>query len=350
MNNTALAIIQPQELDTIQRTAKLLAASGYFGTTGDTITGIAQVAAKILAGRELGFGPFASVNGVHIISGKPAVGANLMAAAVRANPRYDYRVKELSDTVCELEFFDNGKVAGVSRFTIEDAKNAELSTGRNAGTWKKYPRNMLFARAMSNGVRWYAPDIFSGNVVYVPEELGVEVDGEGNVVATTHTVSPQNAPERAFDVSTIDNTYVAQIAPQNAVIAVTEEANPFEDSTPYYVRDWHRMTGKPYDFVQWISSLHKKNEEPCTMKQYQYLAGLLDGITGNQHGYVLSVLCQAEIDKTNLPGKSAASALLKLLPETVKDEQGNEVPNKQYRADVVEMLRDMAQQPMAEAA
>jgi len=182
VNQTALAVIQPDELDTIQRTAKLLAASGYFGTSQDGIVGMAQVAAKILAGRELGFGPFAAVNGIHLIQGKPTVGANLMAAAVRAHPRYDYRVKELSDTACELEFYDNGKPAGSSRFTAEDAATAELSSGRNGATWKKFPRNMLFARAMSNGVRWFAPDIFSGNAVYVPEELGAEVDMDGNVV------------------------------------------------------------------------------------------------------------------------------------------------------------------------
>lgn len=181
MNSTALAIIDGNELEVIQRTAKLLAASGYFGAESG-IVGMAQVAAKIMAGRELGFGPFASVNGIHIIQGKPTVGANLMAAAVRAHPRYDYRVKELTDTACELEFLDNGKPAGTSRFTMQEAEKAELSTGRNAGTWKKYARNMLFARAMSNGVRWYAPDIFSGNAVYVPEELGAEVDGEGNVI------------------------------------------------------------------------------------------------------------------------------------------------------------------------
>lgn len=203
MNTTALAVIQADELDTIQRTAKLLAASGYFGTQ-DGITGMAQVAAKILAGRELGFGPFAAVNGIHIIQGKPTVGANLMAAAVRAHPRYDYKVKTLTDKICVLEFCDGGKVAGESSFTIEEAATAELSSGKNSQTWKKFPRNMLFARAMSNGVRWYAPDIFSGNAVYVPEELGANVDGDGNVIDTTYTVTRPSQEERQVDAEIAD--------------------------------------------------------------------------------------------------------------------------------------------------
>ena len=48
---------------------------------------------------------------------------------------------------------------------------------------------MMFARAMSNGQRWYAPDVFSGNAVYVPEELGAEVDGEtGEIVQGKYKV------------------------------------------------------------------------------------------------------------------------------------------------------------------
>jgi hypothetical protein len=186
----ALAIMQPDELETIQRTAKLLAASGYFGAS-DGITGMAQVAAKIMAGREIGIGPFASVNGIHIIKGKPAIGANLMAGAVKSSGRYDYRVRELTATVCKIEYFqrngDKWESLGISEFTYAEATKAGTQN------LDKFPKNMLFARAMSNGVRFYCPDIFSGNAVYVPEELGAEVDGDGNVVDVTPTYTTTNA-------------------------------------------------------------------------------------------------------------------------------------------------------------
>lgn len=45
-----------------------------------------------------------------------------------------------------------------------------------------YPQNMLFARAISSGVRRYCPDVFNGNLVYVPEELGAQVDEDGEIV------------------------------------------------------------------------------------------------------------------------------------------------------------------------
>jgi hypothetical protein len=41
---------------------------------------------------------------------------------------------------------------------------------------------MLFARAMSNGVRWYCPDVFSGAPTYTPEELGADVTESGDVI------------------------------------------------------------------------------------------------------------------------------------------------------------------------
>lgn len=202
MNTTALAIIQADELETIQRTGKLLAASGYFDAKGEGPQAIAMMATKILAGREMGFGPFASVNGVHIIQGKPTIGANLMAAAVKGSGRYDYRVTVMEDDCCTIEFYEwvdkRKERVGVSGFTMKDAEKAGVL---NNQTWKKFPRNMLFARAMSNGVRWYCPDIFSGNAVYVPEELGAEVDGEGNVIDTTYTVTqPAQPAQKPADV------------------------------------------------------------------------------------------------------------------------------------------------------
>ncbi len=162
-----------QTVDDLSRIGKMMAISGYFQDARDA----AQAAVKVQAGMEMGFGPFASMTGIHIIQGRPAVGANLMAAAVKGNPKYDYRVREMSAEVCKIEFFEiiGGKreSLGVSEFTIKEAKTAGVKN------LDKFPRNMLFARAMSNGIRWFCPDVFAGNPTYTPEELGVEVDDDG---------------------------------------------------------------------------------------------------------------------------------------------------------------------------
>jgi len=170
-----------------ERAATAMARSGYFQDAKDA----AQAIVKILAGQEMGFGPFASMTGVYIISGRPAIGANLMAAAVKRSGRYDYRVTEMTDKACEICFYQDGKPVGVSTFTAEDAKKAGTKN------LDKFARNMLFARAISNGVRWYCPDVFAGAPAYTPEELGAEVDGEGNVIdAPVVEVHPGQEPAR----------------------------------------------------------------------------------------------------------------------------------------------------------
>jgi uncharacterized protein YuzE len=152
----------------------ILAKSGYFQDTRDA----AQAIVKVLAGQEMGIGSIAAMTGIYIVKGRVTLSANLMAALIKRSGHYNYRVTELSDTACEIEFSENGQVIGISRFTMQDALKAKLS-GDN---WARFPRNMLFARALSNGAKWYTPDAFGGSPIYTPDELGAAVDEDGEVI------------------------------------------------------------------------------------------------------------------------------------------------------------------------
>jgi hypothetical protein len=148
---------------------ELLATSGFFQDSTDA----AQAAVKVMAGAELGFGPVASMTGIFIVKGRVTLGAQIMAAAIKSHPLYDYRIKEHTDERCVIQFFESGESLGTSEFTLQDAERAGIV--RHDSSWKTYPRNMLFARALSNGAKWYTPDAFGGGPVYVPEEVeGVE--------------------------------------------------------------------------------------------------------------------------------------------------------------------------------
>ena len=171
--NDSLAIYK--EFDNVQRAATALYKSGYFKDA----TSEAQAIVKVMAGAELGLPPFASMTGINIIQGKPALGSNVIATLVKNDARYDYRIKSCTNTECELVWFENGKEVGASTFTIAEAATAGLS---NKDNWKKYPSDMLFARAISRGARRYAPGIFGGSPVYTPEELGADEDEDGYIV------------------------------------------------------------------------------------------------------------------------------------------------------------------------
>lgn len=160
-----------QSMGDVERAASAMLKSGFFAD----VTDLAKATVKILAGQEIGIGAFASMTGIHIIKGKPTYGANIIAAKIKASGKYDYVVDEMTAQVCKITFMQDGKSIGQSVFTIEDAKKAGTQNT------EKFPRNMLFARAISNGYRWFCPDV-TFVTMYTPEEFGANVDNEGNII------------------------------------------------------------------------------------------------------------------------------------------------------------------------
>lgn len=128
----------------------------------------------------------------------------------------------------------------------------------------------------------------------------------------------------------------------------SNDTNPFDDATPDFIHAFNRLTGKPYDFVGWVAKLHANSNGPCTVAQYGFLVGIIDTLTNNQHGYVLSLLCQSEITKNNMPGHKVADKLLELLTPTIKvegDDTLQEIANPSYRPDLAAMISDLQQVP-----
>ena len=188
--------------------ADIFVRSGFFSDTRK----MSQALVKIVAGRELGFPPIASMTGIDIIDGRVAFSANFMAAMIKRSGRYWYTVKVMTDQECTLEFYtiqpDGSRLSeGLSTFTMADAQRAKTKN------MDKFPRNMLFARAMSNGFRWYTPDL-AGGPVYTPEELGREVDDQGELLRKP------NLPSVTEIFSGNDD------APKPAAKTVVEQAQP----------------------------------------------------------------------------------------------------------------------------
>jgi hypothetical protein len=178
----------------LMQIGRILAQSGMFQDARQE----AQAIVKVLAGQEMGFGPIASMTGIYVVKGRVTLSANLIAAAIKRSGRYDYRVNWLEGDGCEVVFFQGKEEIGRSAFTLDDARTAQLAGGEN---WKKFPRNMCFARALSNGAKWYCPDIFGGPI-YTPDELGAEVDGEtGEVVRApvVEVAAPEPEPDPLAD-------------------------------------------------------------------------------------------------------------------------------------------------------
>jgi hypothetical protein len=230
---TSPAQLSIQEMASV---GDLFYQSGLFAD----IRGAAQATTKIIAGQELGIPPFAAMNGFHIIKGKAAMGANLIGATIKRSGKYDYIVREMTPERCLIEFYQviDGKreSIGKSDFTVADAKKAGTQN------LDRFPRNMLFARAMSNGARWFTPDVFLGPI-YTPEELGAVVDEAGDVVPGSSYVPPLQLPE-AQPVEQVQ----AEPAPggieelATSVKAMRECERTVGDEPPAFV--WNRKQGR----------------------------------------------------------------------------------------------------------
>lgn len=194
LTKSSFSDLQIATVADMQQLSVVLAESGFFSDAKSA----AQCFVKILAGKELGLPAFSSMTGIHIVQGKPVIGANLMAAKIKSSGKYNYRVKTLTGELCEIEFFEGADSIGVSSFSRTDAIAAKTQN------LEKFGKNMLFARAISNGCKFYCPDVFLGAPVYVPGELGeelieaeevnIEVVPEGNpkAIAYVYAIAAEN--------------------------------------------------------------------------------------------------------------------------------------------------------------
>lgn len=187
-----LVLAQDKNLPQVLHLGKVLHESGYFGD----VKSAAQAVVKILRGQELGIGPVTALEQIYVVQGKTSLSAALIGSLIKQSGRYDYQLLRLDEQGCEIAFFSNGNEIGRSRFMQEDARKAGLAS---RDMWQKYPRNMYFSRALSNGARWYCPDVFRG-AVYTREELSdgtVVEDVPVEVSPSPNAASPPAEEPRA---------------------------------------------------------------------------------------------------------------------------------------------------------
>lgn len=163
--------------------------------------------AIIQTGKELGLGPMQSLRSIHIIDGKPTMGADLIGGlALSKVPGSVLRVVESTNDKCVIKAGRGGQELTTFTFTMNDAKNAGLTGKQN---WRNYPRAMLRARAITEAARAIFPDAVMG--LYDPDELGAITSPSGEVIqiaevtplpadqppphVSPHSSSPDENPE-----------------------------------------------------------------------------------------------------------------------------------------------------------
>ncbi len=184
-----------QEIEILTSLAATLSKSGLEAARKSP----EQTLAIALLGRELGVPIMASLQNIYISAqGKPSFSASLTASLLaRGGVTWDIELNQSDQAV--VCFHRKGWKDVKSSFTMTEASQAGL-TGKDA--WRKYPADMLWARAFTRGARKIGPDLLAGFGGYTPDELGGEdhdpefVPGRSASPPTTTTEAPRRVESK----------------------------------------------------------------------------------------------------------------------------------------------------------
>lgn len=171
-NESTASLVELKEI------ARLFAVSSQFKDIASTNP--AQAFTKMMIGRDLGVPMTRALLDIQMIQGKPTLSANLLAGMIKKSGRYKFKKLVHTDQECSIQVWEKidgtWEDLGVSSFTMADATRAGLT---NNPTWKKFPKNMLFSRVISNIAKQECGDIFLGSV-YTPDELDTSIQCDEN--------------------------------------------------------------------------------------------------------------------------------------------------------------------------
>ncbi|CAB4147692.1 hypothetical protein UFOVP513_46 [uncultured Caudovirales phage] len=147
-------------VDQIQLMANAVAKSGLFGMKTPE-----QAMALMLVAQAEGYSPALAARDYHIIQGRPALKADAMLARFQmAGGRVEWVTYTDTEVKATFSHAQGGSIT--LSWTFDQARKIGL-TGKD--NWKNYPRAMLRARVISEGIRTVYPGCVVG--VYTPEEV-----------------------------------------------------------------------------------------------------------------------------------------------------------------------------------
>lgn len=152
--------IQNVTVSDIEKMATAVAKSGLFGVrTPD------QAMSLMLIAQAEGLHPAIAARDYHIIQGRPSLKSDALLARFQANGGKIEWTEYTDQAVAAKVSHPQGGTVEI-RWTFQMAERAGLT--KNA-TWRQYPRQMLRARVISEGVRAVFPGVAVG--VYTSEEV-----------------------------------------------------------------------------------------------------------------------------------------------------------------------------------
>jgi hypothetical protein len=152
--------------------AKCVALSKSSAVPSEYIGKPDKIFSTVVYGHEFGLGAMAALCNIFSVNGKCAMNVHLMLGLCMKHKDYaGYEIKVHTEKQCSIvmhRWNEHAKktFAYEGSWSIEEAVQAGLMA---SGMYKKYPKNMLFARALTFAARKAFPDVLTGT--YSVEEM-----------------------------------------------------------------------------------------------------------------------------------------------------------------------------------
>lgn len=236
----AVAAFRPRNLDESITLAKMFAEAddmvpaSYRGS-------VPKIIVAMQAGAEIGLSPFAAIQNIAVINGKPAVYGDAVIALARTHSKWDESgFEELFEgtpftddfvAVCRVKRKD-GKVRE-SRFSVLDAKKAGLWSKK--GPWQDYPKRMLQMRARSWAIRDNFAEALAGlSVVEEVQDIRYDeapasepaVQYETTVGPATKTEVTRDKLRRKVEEKTRETVSKAEVVEPDDTAEIADAVDP----------------------------------------------------------------------------------------------------------------------------
>lgn len=143
-----------------------------------------NILVAVQMGAELGLGPLQSLQNIAVINGRPSIYGDSLMALVLKHPDCEDIQEIIEDDIAICRIKRRGHEWYEYRFSVSDAKKANL-WGR-PGPWTNYPQRMLQQRARGFALRDKFADALNGLIT--EEEAQDYPNGNGNHVKEVKVV------------------------------------------------------------------------------------------------------------------------------------------------------------------
>jgi len=221
--------VSPHSFAEVMEFAKTVSESKVLGLVTP-----AQVAVIMLLAQAEGIHPIQAIRDYHIIQNRPAMkSTTLLRRFQKAGGSVQWG--ERTNEKVEAKFIHPTGTAAVVTWTIENAKQAGLSLKEN---WVKYPRQMLTARVISEGVQLVYPEALGG-LITVEEAQDLPIDTnciEGSLIENTELRTELLEEQKTKDeLKKLDEEFHAKAA------SLYGQINKGEMSKEIGVNEWNNL-------------------------------------------------------------------------------------------------------------